>query len=159
MTPPPFVNIADDTVKSAFVGGRPEVVRWLTPGTRLFKWTQSVTTQGNGVTPWWQFVDPQVLSTGSRIPGIGELQTRAARLNVSDRDFARVRMAVQKEWNAMTNLAAYALTRGAWGYIGKASGQRISAAETRVYFIGGEYQVWIPGLDAAAVIPVTVSLQ
>jgi hypothetical protein len=42
--PPDFATIADANTKGAFVRGHPEVVQWLGPGTRLFKWTQSITT-------------------------------------------------------------------------------------------------------------------
>ena len=48
----------------------------------------------------------------------------------------------------MTNPVAIELVTGAWGYIGKAAGQLKSKADPKVFFIGGEYQTWIPGLLA-----------
>ncbi|HYW42116.1 MAG TPA: hypothetical protein VE959_04615 [Bryobacteraceae bacterium] len=143
--PPDFASIADANTKGAFLYGHPEVVRWLGPGTKLFKWTQSITTP-KGVSPWWQFVESQRLATGANVSGIRELQEYAARLGVHDRDYARVRAAVTEQWNKMTNAVAIELVNGAWGYIGKASGQLKNNLEPGVYFIGGEYQVWVPGL-------------
>jgi hypothetical protein len=145
--PPAFNTIADDDVRRAFLQGRPEVVAWLEPGTKLFKWTQSITTR-NGVSPWWQFLESRRLASGATVPGIRELQGYAARLGVHDRDYARVRAAVTKQWNRMTNAVAIQLVKGAWGYIGKASGQLQDERVLGVYLIGGEYQVWIPGLIA-----------
>jgi hypothetical protein len=147
LQPPSFLDIADESTRGAFIRGYPEVVHWLPPGTKLFKWTKSVATS-RGISPWWQFIEPVRLATGSTVPGIQDLQTRAARLGVSDRDFARTLVAVTEEWNKMTNVVGITLLRGAWGYIGKASGQRKNQDSPDVYFIGGEYQVWIPGLIA-----------
>jgi hypothetical protein len=53
---------------------------------------------------------------------------------------------VTEQWNKMTEAVAIELLLGAWGYIGRASGQRKDADDPQVFFIGGEYQVWIPGL-------------
>jgi hypothetical protein len=46
----------------------------------------------------------------------------------------------------MERLVAIELILGAWGYIGKSSGQLEDKTVANVYLIGGEYQVWIPGL-------------
>lgn len=145
--PPSFDSVADAGVKNAFLGGRPEAIDWLAPGTKLFKWTSSVTSP-KGVSPWWQFLEARKLATGAPVPGIRELQTYAARLNVHDRDYDRARMAVTEQWNKMTNAVAIELVNGSWGYIGKTSGQRKDANDPQVFFIGGEYQVWAPGLVA-----------
>jgi len=82
------------------------------------------------------------------VPGIRELQTYASRLNVHDRDYNRARLAVTEQWNKMTNAVAIELLRGFWGYVGKASGQRKDESDPGVYLLGGEYQVWMPGLVA-----------
>jgi hypothetical protein len=145
--PPDFARIADAGTQRAFINGHPEVVAWLDSGTKLFKWTQSVTTP-KGVSPWWQFLVSRKLANGHECPGIRELQEYAARLGVHDRDYARVRAAVTEQWNKMTNAVAIELVNGAWGYIGKASGQLKDNTMAGVYFIGGEYQVWVPGLVA-----------
>jgi len=145
--PPEFASVADTNTKNAFLGGHPEVVLWLTPGTKLFKWTKSITTP-RGISPWWQFLEARRLATGASIPGVRELQTYASRLGVHDRDFNRTRLAVTEQWNKMTLAVAIELVRGAWGYVGKASGQHKNENDAGVYFIGGEYQVWVPGLLA-----------
>ncbi len=145
--PPEFTRIADPSTQRAFVNGQPEVVEWLNPGTKLFKWTQSITTP-RGVSPWWQFLLSRKLATGHECSGIRELQEYAARLGVHDRDYDRVRAAVTEQWNKMTNAVAIELVKGSWGYIGKAAGQLKDKTMPGVYFIGGEYQVWIPGLVA-----------
>jgi hypothetical protein len=145
--PPDFASVANASTQRAFLRGRPEVVEWLEPGTKLFKWTQSITTP-RGISPWWQFLLARRLSNGVNCPGIQELQTYAGRLGVHDRDYARTRAAVSKQWNKMTNAVAIELTKGTWGYIGRASGQLEDQNVPRVFLIGGEYQVWVPGLLA-----------
>ena len=145
--PPEFMGIADVTVKNAFLKGYPEVVRWLASGTKLFKWTQNITT-ARGISPWWQFIESQRLPNGAVVPGLREMQMYSARLGAHDRDFTRTRLAVTEQWNKMSSPVAIELVNGAWGYIGKASGQRKDANDPQVYFIGGEYQVWVPGLTA-----------
>jgi hypothetical protein len=51
--PPDFVTLADNDARNAFLTGRPEVVQWLEHGTKLFKWTKSIT-NARGISPWWQ---------------------------------------------------------------------------------------------------------
>ena len=119
--PPDFATIADNDTRKAFVTGRPEVVQWLEPGTKLFKWTQSITNP-RGISPWWQFLETRRLGTGSMVPGVGELQGYASRLGVHDRDYNRTRLAVTEQWNKMTQAVAIEILKGTWGYIGKASG-------------------------------------
>jgi len=114
-------------------------------GTKLFKWTKSITNP-RGISPWWQFLESKRLATGAHVPGIRELQTYAGRLGVHDRDYNRSRLAVTEQWNKMSEAVAIELLQGKWGYVGKASGQRKDETDSGVYFIGGEYQVWIPGL-------------
>ena len=82
------------------------------------------------------------------MPCVRKLQTYASRLGVHDRDYNRTRLAVTVQWNKMTQAVAIELLRGTWGYVGKASGQRKNANDAGAFFIGGEYQVWIPGLVA-----------
>lgn len=153
--PPNFADIADAATKGAFRGGHPEVALWLEPGTKFFKWTQSIT-NSRGVSPWWQFLEARRLATGAVVPGVRELQARAARMEVHDRDFNRARLAVTLQWNKMSRSPAIALTRGAWGFVGKASGQLRDANDPDVYWIGGEYQVWIPGLVANDVKQISI---
>jgi hypothetical protein len=145
--PPDFLDIADSATKRAFLGGHPEVVAWLESGTKLFKWTAAISTP-KGISPWWQFLLSLRLANGAVCPGISERQEYAGRLGAHDRDYARTRAAVTRQWNPMTNAVAIELSNGAWGYIGKASGQLRDLNDPQVFLIGGEYQVWIPGLHA-----------
>ena len=153
--PPNFAGIADARTRTAFRGGQPEVVQWLAPSTKLFKWTHSITT-GTGVSPWWHFLELTKLPNGSACPGIRESQADAAHSGVPDRDYARARAAVTLQWNRMTNATAISLLRGAWGYIGRASGQLRDETDPQVYFIGGAYQVWIPGLLARDIVQISI---
>jgi hypothetical protein len=148
--PPDFATIADTAARFAFLRGYPETVEWLGPGTKLFKWSQSLTTS-RGISPWWQFVLPRRLATGSHCPGIRDLQTYARRLGIHDRDYARTRVAVTRQWNNMKNLIAIELLAGAWGFIGKASGQLLDEKVEGIYLIGGEFQVWVPGLIRSSI--------
>jgi len=145
--PPAFDSVAGADIKRAFLNGHPDVVSWLAAGTKLFKWTQSISTP-RGISFWWQFLESRTLANGAVCPGIQQFQEYASRLGEHDREYARVRAAVSEEWNRMTNPVAIELTNGAWGYIGKAAGQLKSKHIPGVYFIGGEYQVWVPGLTA-----------
>jgi hypothetical protein len=111
MNPPNFDIVANAETKGAFLHGRAEVAEYLTPGTKLFKWTQSITT-GNGVSPWWQFLISRKLRTGSNVPGIRELQEYASRLGTHDRDYARDRVAVTEQFNKMTQCVAIELVIG-----------------------------------------------
>jgi hypothetical protein len=89
-------------------------------GTKLFKWTKSIT-NARGISPWWQFLAARRLATGANVPGIRELQTYASRLGVHDRDYNRTRLALTEQWSKMTQAAAIELLRGTWGYVGKAA--------------------------------------
>jgi hypothetical protein len=145
--PPDFASIANADTRTAFLGGHADAVEWVRPGTKLFKWTQSITTS-RGVSPWWQFLLARRLANGVVCPGIREMQERANRLGVPDRDLARASVAVSRQFNKMTDPVAIELVFGAWGYIGKAAGQLRDQGVPGVFFIGGEYQVWVPGLTA-----------
>lgn len=146
--PPNFLSIADEDVRRAFLSGHPSVTELLHTGTKLFKWTASITTS-RGVSPWWQFLKPRRLANGDQCPGIAELQRYSHRVGGHDRDYARARMAVTNQWNRMTRCVAIELLTPQWGYIGKAAGQRVNQDDSSVYYIGGEYQVWIPGMVAS----------
>ena len=153
--PPDFNTIAGADVKRAFVGHKPASVEWLAAGTKLYKWTKSITGR-HGVSPWWFFVESRVLPIGVRIDGLKERQARAKNIGASDKDFHRVRAGVTKQWNPMTSPMAIRLVNGAWGYIGKAAGQPVDNDVANVEFISGDYQVWIPGLKAVDVAQISI---
>ena len=154
--PPDFNQIADSEVKRAFLGRGPECVLLLPPGTDLYKWSRSITGK-SGISPWWLFLESRMLPNGARSDGLRERQEYAERLAVNDRDYHRVRAGVTKQWNPMTNPVAIRLNHQAWGYVGKAAGQLQDDSIPDVYWIAGDYQVWIPGLKAADVSQITIS--
>ena len=140
--PPDFVTIADNDARNAFLTGRPEVVQWLEHGTKLFKWTKSIT-NARGISPWWQFLEARRLATGANVPGVRELQTYASRLGVHDRDYNRTRLAVTEQWNKMTQAVAIELLRG----LGDMSAKPQASAKTltmRMCFYGWR----VSGLDS-----------
>jgi hypothetical protein len=153
--PPDFNTIADAGTRAAFLRGQPEEAQWLEAGSKLFKWTASITTP-RGVSPWWQFLQSRKLKTGNVCPGLREMQMYAGRLGTHDRDYVRARLAVTEQWNRMTRAVAIELLRGAWGFIGKAAGQNKDRDDPIVFFIGGEYQVWVPGLVAKDIRQVSI---
>jgi hypothetical protein len=152
--PPDFDSVADANARRAFLGA--PAAEWLQPGTRLYKWTKSIF-GARGVTPWWFFLESRVLTNGVRCPGLRERQKYANRLNVSDRDYHRVRGAVTKQFNTMATPICISLTTGAWGYSGKAAGQIEDQDIPRVFLIGGDYQLWIPNLEIADFILISIS--
>lgn len=154
--PPDFNLIADAETKRAFMGGRPEAVVWLDPGTKLFKWTQALPMARGRISPWWQFLEKRALPNGVVVPGLKEMRAYAQNTASHPRDFNRVRLAVTEQWNQMTHLASIQLLVGVWGYVGKAFGQRKDLNDPQVIFIGGGYQVWIPNLQAEQARQITL---
>ena len=111
-------------------------------GWELYKFTEYPLT-GTSVSPWWSSVRPAAASD----PGLAGTLERAKRLKVDPQRFARVRSAVTKQWNGMDRLQTVRLMVPVYGFVGRCSAQRIdkSLAEN-VVFIGGAWQVFIPGL-------------
>jgi hypothetical protein len=153
--PPDFQRIADPRVKRAFLGPGPESVELLHPGTKLYKWSQSINGK-NGISPWWFFLESRTLANGTRCDGLKERQEHARRLSVQDRDFHRVRAGVTKQWNPMTRPIAIRINNPVWAYIGRAAGQLEDDSIPNVYLIAGDYQAWIPGLKAVDVTQVAI---
>ena len=96
--------------------------------------------------PWWTLVNPLTLADGTVIPGLQNLHEWGARLGVHERDYARVRSAVTKQWNNMRRPLFLELIQSLCAWIGKASGQLEDENEPNVFLIGGNYQVWLPNL-------------
>lgn len=153
--PAEFDQVADATVKRAFLGRGPECVQLLPPGTKLYKWSKSLSGR-SGISPWWLFLESRILPNGVHVDGLKERQKYAARLAVHDRDYHRVRAGVTKQWNPMTNPIAIRLTADVWAYIGKAAGQLEDESIPDVYLIAGDYQAWIPGLKAADLTHISI---
>jgi hypothetical protein len=141
---------ASKQVKDAFIGS-PEKVP-LSPGTKLYKWTDYPLVSPNGITPWWCFVIQRRLPSGMVADGFRRTEQLAARLGTTHRDYQRVRTAVSEQFqNTMQNLLVSELTLACWGFAGKAIGQQEfkDPQLKNVYLIGGKCQVWIPNLTVA----------
>jgi hypothetical protein len=138
-----------DTVRRAFLR-RPEKVL-LKPPARLYRWTSRPLVGGQGISPWWSFVESRRLPTGAVAEGFRVAEERARRLGKTHREFARSRAAISDQFgNTMTHLIVVQLTTEAWALAGQASGQPEFANERadlqHVFLIGGAHQVWLPNL-------------
>ncbi len=146
-----FETAADATVKRAFIGGKPEAKVRIESGTKLYKWTSHGLLTAKGISPWWSFVESRALPCGNRTAGFRAMEERAKRLGQPPRDFARVRFAVTRQWNEMSRLLLIHLTADVYGFVGKTFGQLEDQNVDNVFLIGGDYQLWIPGLTTAHV--------
>lgn len=144
-----FASVGAD-VRRAFLHGQ-ATKRLLTPGTQLYKYTQhGLYRPDGGVTPWWSSVKP--LEAGD--PGLAVSNQRAAALGATPGDFARARAAVTYEWNpTMDDCLMARLVQPVYGFSGRCAHQRVREGDAKVFFIGGAYQLWIPGLTRAHVVP------
>jgi hypothetical protein len=142
-----FEKEATPSVRRAFQRGKPESKILLNPGTLLYKWTESPLVNAGHITPWWFFVHPHGFPGGGKASGFIQAEARARRLGVDHRTFDRTRAAVTQQWNSMSNLLLAELTEEVYGFAGKCLGQPTDNNIENVYFIGGEYQVWIPNLS------------
>jgi hypothetical protein len=124
------------------------IPRLFPAGWQLYKFTKHPLS--SLMSPWWSSVEP--LDTGD--PGLKVSLERAARLAVTPQQLARVRSAVTQQWNSMDNLLRIKLTRPVYGFVGRCSSQRVDQdVSPKVVFIGGAWQVFIPGLARADVMP------
>ena len=111
-------------------------------GTELYKFTDRALGLGI-ITPWWSSARP----LDSKDPGIDGVFQRAKEMGITPARFARVRSAVTAQWNDMSQFQRIRLTRAIYGFVGVCSNQRIDQhAPANVVFIGGAWQVYIPGL-------------
>lgn len=139
---------APDDVKGAFLGRRAEK-RLLPVGYELYKYTEHTLYNGNQVTAWWSSVKPLAPND----PGFEESLVRANRLGAAPHDFARARAAVTTQWNAMDKLLRARLIQPVYGFAGQCAHQPVNQGQREVLFIGGAYQLWIPGLTRAEIVP------
>jgi hypothetical protein len=141
-----FSSIASPEVRHAFFGRVPEAKELLLNHSKLYKWTQYPLVGPKGITAWWSLVDSITLNTGTVVPGLRKVQEWAANLGIHEREYARVRSAVTKQWNTLRKPLFIELIEPVWGWIGKTRGQLEDKDEPKVFLIGGNYQVWLPGL-------------
>jgi hypothetical protein len=68
-----FSNVSTD-VKQAFLGVPDKI--WLSPGTKLYKWTDYPVVGQHGITPWWSFVVRRKLPSGAVAEGFRNSETQ-----------------------------------------------------------------------------------
>jgi hypothetical protein len=136
--------------RKAFLGIPDKV--FLSPGTRLYKWTDYplIGSEGN-ITPWWSYVVKTTLPSGIVAEGFRASEDAAHRLGVSHRAYQKVRGAVSNKFNNnLEHLLLIELKIGGWGFAGRTSGQPEfkNPSLANVYLIGGKGQLWIPNLTS-----------
>lgn len=119
---------------------------------------RGIATNAQGhVTPWWfsyESVDAHSAHGSVAIRGIADTVTGASRAAANLPQYLRSRGAVCYDWNDMTHLLVVELAREVVGLVGLCSGQplfedaatRTSKGCWNVSFIGGEQQLFLPGL-------------
>ena len=131
----------------------PVLVR-LPGGTHLYKWTQYPLINNRGfASEYWSSWQPMTVEA-MRIPGFSELRKRYRNRDGEvgrPQEFMRARNAVTDYWNNMESITKAELRLPVWGFIGVCAPQPVSKSEEqsrRVLFIGGEYQLVLPNMQA-----------
>lgn len=148
-----FDQLTPTQQKSFNTRPTPVLIR-LEKGTHLYKWTEYPIIGKHGyATEYWSPWKPMVVGD-MHVPGFAELRERCRNLGGSvgrPQQFMRVRSAVTAEWNAMSSLTKAELALPVWGFLGTCAAQPVTQAEEaerRVLFIGGNYQLVIPNMQA-----------
>lgn len=141
-----FATIASNDVKAAFKNGAPVYKELLRAGAKLYKWTQYQLVGPKGITPWWSLLNDTTLQNGVTVPGFDTVQKRIGGGFQNARDYARARNAVTLQWNQLTKPLVVELTQDVYAFIGITAHQRRDKDDPQVFLIGGDYQVWLPGL-------------
>jgi hypothetical protein len=130
----------------------------LTGGTELYKYSDShpYSDKDQKWSAWWsaRAGTQHVLEDGRKVSwtGLSARQTKAMNDGTSDVRQARVRSAVRDDWNSLQNLFIAVLqTEVAWAWFGRCSGQPVVTPDPntspKVFYIGGDYQYYIPELQ------------
>lgn len=148
-----FDKLTPTQQKSFATRPAPVLVR-LEKGTQLYKWTEFALIGKHGyASEYWSPWKPMVVGD-MHVPGFAELRERYRNLGGSvgrPQEFMRVRNAVTQEWNSMSSLTKAELSLPVWGFLGVCAAQPVTKseeAERRVLFIGGNYQLVIPNMEA-----------
>ncbi|MCU0227637.1 MAG: hypothetical protein MUF01_08345 [Bryobacterales bacterium] len=141
-----FDTLANPGVKAAFKAGSPVFKVRLAAGGKLFKWTQYQLVGPRGITPWWSLLNDTTLPNGTVVPGFAAIQQRIGGGFENARDYARARNAVTLQWNQLTKPLVVALSQDVFAFVGITAHQRRDQDDDKIFFIGGDYQVWLPGL-------------
>lgn len=142
------------------------------PGATLYKVTEGAAVDPAGMvrpgptgfaTPWWfsyQALSATHAELGTvQLKGLEHVLTRARATNADLPSFLRARGAVCLDWNVMTHVLVVRTRRPVVGLVGACSGQPLFDDLTKVQasglavedvenvrFIGGEQQLYLPGL-------------
>ncbi|HEY0264404.1 MAG TPA: hypothetical protein VGC07_07760 [Granulicella sp.] len=154
----------DDSEQRSF-GMRPApVLIELPSGFQIYKWAgtsykdahghrvRSTIFDRNGFAS--QYWAPWATMPQYQVPGFSDLRKRYANMNGSvgrPQEFARVRFAVTQEWSEMNSLVKAELRTSVWALLGVCAPQPVTEQSDdprKVLFIGGNYQLLIPGLRA-----------
>lgn len=135
-------------VRRAFRTGRARRV-FLPAGRLLYRFVDHVDVPlGGAPSPWWFSIDP----LDARDPGLLGSLVRARRAGVALSEYMRARGAVTNQWNGMTSPVIARLHAPAGALAGECAHQRIDENEPKhVVFIGGAWQLYIPGLGASMI--------
>jgi hypothetical protein len=157
-----FQNLNEEQQGSFYSSQAPVLVKFEV-GDRVWKWVGSGATlvnKKNKISEYW--IPWKSLKIGSMaVPGFKEFRMRHRNLDGSvgrPRDAARSVLAVTHQFNPMAVLLVAEFKEPVWGLVGRAAGQRMfndlehPRELSNVYFIGGEYQVVIPGLEPRHIV-------
>ena len=144
--------------RESFSPSRVPVLFRFDSGQRVWKWTypgsRMVNPEDNTISEYW--IPWDSIQVGSIVtPGFKKFrmqyQNRGSDAG-KQRDAARTLFAVTEQFNPMTTLLVAEFILPVWGLIGKCGGKRKfedddhPGEQDNVFFIGGGYQVVIPGL-------------
>jgi hypothetical protein len=151
-----FTGMTMEEQRSFRMAPAPEHVE-LPKNTRLYKWTSYPLirweTENNvkraTITQYWSSKDGLTTPTGKVVPTFEEMRKRYRNSNGgvgAPRDWARARSAVTNEWNPMDAILFVQLDQLVWGFVGIAASQNVQGNDGRSSWIGGDWQIVIPGL-------------
>ena len=131
-------------------------------GAELYKLTGNSLVDDKGrITPWWNLADTtKVRLDDGRcivVEGRDAIKARSKGLATTEEAFARSRSAVTQQWNTMSGVLRVRLNVDAYGWFGRCAAQMVKEPgkpaddderkeAAKVVWIGGAYQVYIPGL-------------
>jgi hypothetical protein len=156
-----FEELCDEFQESFLLNPMPSLIQ-LPAGFQVYKWAgtsridkasghrvRNTIFGKTGVsTPYWS---PWAAMPKHRAPGFKEIRTRYRNLNGGVgrfQEMARARLAVTNEFSEMNSIVKAELKTPAWAFAGLCRHQRVNEKEPDVVFIGGDFQLVIPGLTA-----------
>ncbi len=155
-----FLDLCEKQRSAFLLTPIPELVRF-PEDSCLYKWTEygliNPTAPEKPITEWW--LPWMGFRVGDRdVPGFKELRIRHRNIDGSVGRFQEVvrsRNAVTEPGNAMSAILKVKVEKAVWGFVGLTKWQRAyndpnhPRERSNVTFIGGDYQLCIPGLTPA----------